>query len=196
MVSLHWHAPTAVPTEPPPDLHGSTHRSRLALQQVLAHPEDDAAWADLAHTYAGMAAEWPEWVVSQHWYDAPVQAGLRYSRPVPWALEVGCGTGGATASLAAHLETVVATDVNDEMLALATPMPNVRYVASDVRSLPLYDASVLLLVGLNAVPHIREFNRVVALGGQLLWCTSFGPGTPLYVEPERLHTLLGPGWVG
>jgi len=185
-----------VPTEPPPDLGAATHRSRLALEHVLANPEDDASWDFLAETYAEMADEWPEWIVSQHWYDSPVRTGLRYSTPASLALEVGCGTGGATATLAGHTRTLIATDVNDEMLALATRLPNVHYVVSDVRSLPLHDASVPLLVGLNAVPHIKEFNRVIAPGGQLLWCTSFGSGTPLYVEPERLRTLLGPTWVG
>jgi ubiquinone/menaquinone biosynthesis C-methylase UbiE len=111
-------------------------------------------------------------------------------------LEVGCGTGEATVPLAGHTPLVVSTDVNLEMISRALRPPNARFVLADVRSLPLRDDSVPLLVGLNAVPHIKEFNRVVASGGQLLWCTSFGPGTPLYVEPERLLHLLGPGWVG
>ena len=51
-------------------------------------------------------------------------------------------------------------------------------------------------VGLNAVPHVREFERVIAPSGQLLWCTSFAAGTPLYVDPERLRQLFGPGWHG
>jgi hypothetical protein len=37
---------------------------------------------------------------------------------------------------------------------------------------------------------------VLAPGGQLLWCTSFGAGTPLYVDPDRLCELFGDGWHG
>jgi hypothetical protein len=189
MTSLHWHDAADVPTEPPPDLKGATHRSRIALEQVLADPNDEAAWDFLAESYAEMAAEWREWAESQQrWYDSPIRVGLAHSKPVPWAYEVGCGTGEATVPLS--------TDVNLAMISLALRPANARFVVSDVRAMPLRDASVPLLVGLNAVPHIKEFNRVIAPDGQLLWCTSFGPGTPLYVEPERLLHLLGPGWVG
>lgn len=196
MTSLRWHPPAEVPTEPPPELHAATHRSRSALEQVLAEPDDDASWEFLAATYAEMSAEWRAWALSQPWYDSPVRIGLQHAKPAPWSFEVGCGTGEATAPLAGFTPLVVATDVNEAMIALSLRPPNVRFVVNDVRSLPLRDASVPLLVGLNAVPHIKEFNRVVGSGGQLLWCTSFGPGTPLYVEPERLWHLLGAGWVG
>jgi SAM-dependent methyltransferase len=196
MPHLHWHPPTDVPTEPPFEMNAPTHRSRVALERVLAHPDDDGAWGFLAHTYDEMAAEWPEWATSQHWYNSPVRSGLSHAKPVPWALEVGCGTGQATAPLTGFTRRIVATDVNQSMLALAPRLPEVGYVVCDVRALPVPDRSVPLLVGLNAIPHIREFTRVIAVGGQLLWCTSFSAGTPLYVEPERLLELLGPGWRG
>ncbi len=197
MRSLHWHAPTDVPTQAPPDLAGPSHASRHALERVLADPEDESAWEFLALSYAGMAAEWPEWSRSQErWYTAPVRAGLSQARPAPWALEVSCGTGEATTLVAAHARRVLATDVNESMVRLAPPQPRVTRVVSDVRRLPVADATVSLLVGLNAVPHIKEFNRVIAMGGQLLWCTSFGQGTPLHVEPERLLQLLGDAWSG
>jgi SAM-dependent methyltransferase len=197
MRSLHWHEPTDVPTEPPPDLAAATHASRRALERVLADPDDDAAWEFLALTYAEMAAEWPEWSASQQrWYAAPVRAGLRHARPARWGLEVGCGTGEASAPLAAHTARLISTDINDEMIRLAPRLDRVTRVLSDVRHLPLATGSVPLLAGLNAVPHIHEFNRVVADDGQLLWCTSFGPGTPLHVDPQRLLELLGTSWSG
>jgi SAM-dependent methyltransferase len=197
MTSLRWHPAADVPTEAPPDLKGATHRSRVALEQLLADPDNEPSWDILAESYAEMAAEWREWAVSQQqWYDSPVRVGLLHTKPVSWALEVGCGTGEATAPLAEHAPTVVSTDVNLEMISRALRPANARFVAADVRSLPLRDSSVPLLAGLNAVPHIKEFNRVITPDGQLLWCTSFGAGTPLYVEPERLLHLFGPGWVG
>lgn len=193
---LHWHEPVDVPTEPPPDLHASTHASRVALEHVLANADEATAWAFLASTYAEMAAEWQEWVLTQPWYDSAVQEGLRHAKPAPWVFEVSCGTGEATPLLAAYSGRVIATDANLAMLRLAPPRAGVEYLRSDVRALPLRDASVPLLVGLNAIPHIKEFTRVIANGGQLLWCTSYGPGTPLYVEPERLLRLFGPDWTG
>lgn len=197
MASLHWHLPTDVPPAPPPDLKGATHASRAALERVLANPGDAAAWGFLAGSYADMAAEWRDWAASQEqWYDSPVRTGLQHTKPASWVFEVGCGTGEATVALAGSAPLVVSTDVNEAMVARALRPANARFVVNDVRSLPLRDASVPLLAGLNAIPHIKEFNRVIAADGQLLWCTSFGPGTPLYVEPERLLHLFGPGWVG
>jgi SAM-dependent methyltransferase len=195
-MALHWHPPAEVPSEPPPDLLGATHASRSALRRVLDDPADDGAWDFLAESYAEMAAEWPEWLRTQPWHNTPVRVGARHARDVAWACEVGCGTGDATVVLADLGARIVATDVNKEMISLAPSRPTVDYVISDVRRLPLRDGSVPLLVGLNAVPHIGEFNRVIAGDGQLLWCTSFGAGTPLYVEPEELLRLLGPGWAG
>lgn len=196
MSPLQWHPPTDVPTEPPYEMNAPTHRSRVALERVLADPGDRDAWDFLAQTYDEMADEWSAWARSQHWYGSPVRAGLGCAKPAPWALEVGCGTGQATAPLTGFARRVVATDVNRSMLARATRLPSVAYVVCDVRALPFPDRSVPLLVGLNAIPHIREFVRVIGVGGQLLWCTSFGTGTPLYVAPERLSGLLGPGWQG
>lgn len=196
-MTLHWHPPADIPTAPPPQLNASNHSSRVALERVLADPDDAPAWDFLATSYAEMAAEWRKWADSQQqWYDSPVRVGLPHTKPAPWAFEVGCGTGEATVPLAGHTPLVISSDVNIAMVSRAVRPPNARFLVSDVRSLPLRDGSVPLLVGLNAVPHIKEFNRVIAPDGQLLWCTSFGPDTPLYVEPGRLFRLLGPGWVG
>ena len=189
-----WHDPVEVPDAPPPELNASTHRSRAALERVLTDPGDDGAWIDLAATYDEMAPEWTEWVQTQPWYAAPVAAGLSHAKPVPWLVEVGCGTGQATEMLSRVGPPVVATDVNMSMLCAAPALPHVCYLAADVRSLPLRTGSVPMLVSLNGVPDLREFRRVVAPGGQLLWCTSFGSGTPLYVTPDRLADMLGPDW--
>jgi SAM-dependent methyltransferase len=194
--ALKWHPPVDPPTAPPPDLHAATHRSRIALTQVLADPNDEQAWTGLTDQYDEMAAEWTDWADEQPWYTAPVTAGLAHANPADLIVELSCGTGQATSVLAAIGAQVIATDVNAAMLERATPRPNTRYVRVDVRQLPFPDRSVPLIVGLNAIPHLGEINRVIATGGQLLWCTSFGPGTPLYIEPTWLLHLLGPHWHG
>jgi hypothetical protein len=196
MQGLRWHAPTDVPTEPPYDMQATTHRCRLALEGTLANPADETQWRSLAKAYSDMSDEWTAWAHSQHWYNAPVRAGLARAKRTDWAFEVCCGTGQATAPLTGVTPSVMATDINASMLTRAPALPEVQYVASDVRALPVQNLSVPLLVGLNAVPFVPELDRVIARDGQLLWCTSFGSGTPLYVEPDRLLRIFGEGWHG
>ncbi|HET6213685.1 MAG TPA: class I SAM-dependent methyltransferase [Micromonosporaceae bacterium] len=197
MAALLWHPPTHVPTEPPPDLHAATHRSRLALERILRDPHDESAWDQLAEYYDESAETWDDWTDTQPWYAAAVEAGLSHAKPADVVLEVSCGSGQATPLLDAFAPVVVATDTSLHMLDDAPrSLPHTTYASVDVRRLPLRSETVQLLVGLNAVPHIAEFTRVLARSGQLLWCTSFGAGTPLYVAPDRFVELLGAGWHG
>jgi len=195
MAALHWHPPTHAPSEPPPDLHAGTHRSRRALERVLRDPHDESAWDELADFYDDNAEDWDEWVATQPYYIAPVEAGLVHAKPAEVVLEVSCGSGQATGLLDAYAPLVLATDTSMAMLADAPrALRRTRYAEVDVRHLPVRTGAVRLLVGLNAVPPIAEFVRVLAPAGQLLWCTSFGAGTPLYVEPDRFVALFGAGW--
>lgn len=196
MAALTWHPTTYVPSEPPPDLAAATHRSRVALESVLRDPYDRTGWDFLAEYYDESAEEWDDWVATQPWYLAPVEAGLAHTKPVDVVVEVSCGSGQATLLLDAYAPLVIATDRNMSMLVEAPKAAHTTYAVVDVHHMPFETGSVPLLIGLNAVPHIGEFARVLAPAGQLLWCTSFGAGTPLYVEPERFLDLFGPGWRG
>src|SRR5215218_5559263 len=128
-----WHDPVEVPDAAPPELNASTHRSRSALERVLADPADEGAWIDLADTYDEMAPEWTEWAQEQPWYAASVAAGLTHAKPAQWLVEVGCGTGQATGVLGRLGPPVVATDINMSMLREAPVLAHVSYVAADVR---------------------------------------------------------------
>lgn len=194
MVAVRWHPPVDVPADPPPALGAARHRSRIALERLLLAPADEAAWDDLAMVYDQQAADWDEWAAAQPTYLAPVAAGLARVGPAAWAVEVACGSGQATPLLAAAADRVVATDVSLAMVRDAPPLPRTSYAVADVRRLPFATGSVPLLLALNAVPHAAEFDRVLSPGGRLLWCSSFGPETPLYVSPERFLTMLGPPW--
>lgn len=191
-----WFPPVEPPDQPPPALAGARHPSRLALERLLTDNDDLQAWADLRASYDDMAAEWTEWSNSQPGYAASVREGLSHARPADWIVEVGCGTGEATEVLAQSGARVVATDVNEAMLRRSPRLPHTCYVLADVHRLPFPDASVRLLVGLNAVPDLEEFRRVLAPSGQILWCSSFRELTPLYVAPQRFVELLGPDWTG
>lgn len=188
------------PRTPAPDLSADHHPSRRLLEVVIEQPGATEAWGELAGIYDRQADTWTEWAETIDDYAAPVAEGLRHCPPVPWAVEVCCGTGQATPLLTAFAPVVAALDASPAMLAEGVggpnPVPRARPVAADVRALPFRDRSVPLLVALNGVPCVREFDRVLASSGRLLWCTSFGAGTPLYVEPRRLADLFGANWTG
>jgi SAM-dependent methyltransferase len=178
----------------PPDLKADVHPSRRFQERLLRDPADREAWEGLRSSYAGMAEDWREWTEQQHGYDAAVRAGLVRARPAPWAVEICCGTGEATGTVAKAVPRVLACDLNVAMLARRVTVPEVSWFAADVRALPLATGGVPLIVSLNGVFHPTEIARVLRPGGQLLWCTSFRAGTPLYVPPTRLHRLLGERW--
>lgn len=188
------------PSAPAPDLAADHHPSRRLLEQVITQPGAADAWDELVGIYDQQAGIWTEWAEGVPDYVAPVAEGLRHCPPAAWAVEVCCGTGQATPLLAGFAPLLAAVDASLPMLAQGVGGPNpvagARPVAADVRALPFADGSVPLLAGLNAVPCVREFDRVLAPGGRLLWCTSFGPGTPLYVEPQRFADLLPGRWTG
>ncbi|WP_331769252.1 class I SAM-dependent methyltransferase (plasmid) [Embleya sp. NBC_00888] len=188
------HVDELLPDAEVPELHAGTHSSRLAQQRVLTDPDDADAWHTLESNYARQATSWRDWTRGQEGYDWPVRAGLAHIAPAAWAVELCCGTGEATRAIIEAVPRVVATDVNTAMLAERDDIPGVEWRAANVRALPFADHGVMLIVALNGVLFPSEIRRVLSPGGQLLWCTAFGPRTPLYVEPTQIHRSFGMDW--
>jgi ubiquinone/menaquinone biosynthesis C-methylase UbiE len=114
------------------------------------------------------------------------------------ALDLGTGTGqGAFAIARRFLEAeVVGVDLAPAMVATAmgnTPSElhnRVHFEQGDASRLAYPDAS-FELVGLgNMIPFFDELARVLAPGGTAIFGFSMGPGTPIYVAPERLRAEL------
>lgn len=178
----------------PPDLGADRHPSRFLQERVLRDPADNDAWRGLRRSYADMSDSWRDWTSEQQDYDLAVRDGLRHTRPAPWAVEICCGTGEATGGISETVPKVFACDLNVPMLKHRAAVPDAIWFAADVQSLPLGTGTVPLVVSLNGVFSPSELVRVIRPGGQLLWCTSFRSGTPLYVPPEHIHGMLGEGW--
>jgi len=173
-----------------------THPSRVWLERILHDENDVEAWMGLAAAYEGMASEWQSWVSTQTHYLDPVADALARIGSIERAVEIGPGTGEATRLVATRARLVAAVDSSPAMMSRAPVLPNVRWLVGDARSLPIESGWADLVVGLNAVPSFQEINRVCAPAGRVLWANSFGPDTPLYVEPARFVGLLGPEWAG
>ena len=89
-------------------------------------------------------------------------------------------------------------DLSPRMVAEATRLlppdfaDRVRFQVADASALPFPDASFDLVVLMNMIPFFPELARVLAPGGVLVFASSSGPGTPIYVSPQRLREHLAP----
>ena len=191
---LRWLPTGPPPTAPRPGLAGAAHESRLLLDAML--DGDASALLPLRAVYDGQAADWTAWCADQPDYLLPLTDALDRLDPSDdgWVLEVSAGTGQATAVLSRRFARVLATDPSLAMIEelAATAGSNVAAVVAESEHLPLPARSVSLVVGLNAVPDLAEFRRVLRPGGAVLWVSSFGEETPLYIPPAELAVE----WVG
>jgi SAM-dependent methyltransferase len=114
-------------------------------------------------------------------------------------LDLGTGTGLAAFAIARRFPgaSVVGSDIAEGMIAVArgaTPpelAERVRFVVADAAQLPFAAGSFDLVSLANMIPFFDELARVTAAGGHVLFSFSGGPGTPIWVPPERLRRELG-----
>lgn len=153
-----------------------------------------------------------------HWYDTPrgrwigrrdAELALEHLQPYPGEslLDVGCGAGFFTRTLAASMDgPVVGVDIDPEWVEYARRRASGRtsYAVADARALPYPDASFDLVVSIaavsfieNEVQAIREMLRVarrrVAIGllnrHSLLWLQKGRSGGHGAYRGARWHTI-------
>lgn len=172
-------------------LQGGRHPNRPFLDRLLSDPSDDSAWQALKDDYDHQAPEWARWANEQGDYDLALLVALERAGRRDVVVEVGAGSDDSSLRIGPAGRVVLHSDVSFEMISRN---PGRRRLCCDVRRLPFADASVDLVCGLNAVPHLPEFARVLRAGGAVAWAHSFGPETPMYVSPERLEAQAPPSW--
>jgi ubiquinone/menaquinone biosynthesis C-methylase UbiE len=94
---------------------------------------------------------------------------------------VGAGTGNSTGDFVAAFANVVSTDLSREMLALASR--SCPRVLADASSLPFRAASVAVVALVNMFLFPSEVARVLEIDGVLLWVSTNGDATPIYLTP-------------
>lgn len=144
------------------------------LAAVLAERRSDT------QTFFGrVAGEWDK-VRDELFGDRATLQSLLPLIPHEWVVaDLGCGTGNAAEVLAPCVSRVIAVDQSEAMLGAARKRlagsTNVDFVAGDLESLPLADASVDAAVCVLVLHHIpsperavREMARVLRPGGVVL----------------------------
>ena len=86
-------------------------------------------------------------------------------------------------------------ELSIERLKLAPADVGLR-VHGDASVLPLPDASVDCVVLMNSLLFVSEIHRVLRPEGVVVWISSRGPGTPIYLPAEDVDEALGADWDG
>jgi SAM-dependent methyltransferase len=110
-------------------------------------------------------------------------------------VEVGSGTGNLTPILANTFDLVACVDLSWEMLAHAPARPGQR-VQADAALLPIRGQSADVVALINAFLFPAEVDRVLRATGAVVWVSTLGDRTPIYLPPEQVLESLPGAWDG
>lgn len=186
------------PVVDPPVMAGGDHPMRKVTRQVAF----DGGWdptraGKVAALFDGMAAEWdqPRRAADERWAalrDALARGDVPHGR----VLELGSGTGMGTRVLVDEgRRPVAALDIAGDMLAHA-PADLAPRVQGDAAALPFPDASVDVIVMVNALLFPAEVDRVLAPGGCVVWNNTMGEQTPIHLPADDVAEALPGPWTG
>ena len=185
----------------PSGLGSADHPMRIMTRRaagLLPGPWDDAARAEVAAFFDGLAPEWHTRTSPER--DAVVVDALDRGLPpslgtADVCVELGSGIGAYTSMLARRWRRVLAVEVALEMLRLAPPAPGHRVLADGAR-LPLADGAACAMVLVNCFLFPAEVDRVLGPSGVLVWVNSSGAETPIHLPPADVLAALPGTWTG
>jgi SAM-dependent methyltransferase len=189
--------PRVIPLKPArPEWGGAAVFMRELTREIAI---DANAWtperaAQMTSLFDSLATAWPERDQPER-HDALRDALARGGTfPPGVCLEVGAGTGNTTGDLRAALDPVVSSDLSREMLTLAPPSgPQVQ---ADASVLPVRTHSVAVVALINMFLFPAEAARVLTVDGVLLWVSTNGDATPIYLSPAEVLEALPGVWHG
>jgi SAM-dependent methyltransferase len=174
------------------------HPMRRVTEQVA---EDPQRWtpsqADEVRQYFDtLAADWNGRFVDDPLRSAPLADALDRGGIVRFGrvLDLGSGTGLETSMLVGRFAAVVAVDLSLAMLAQAPTDP--PRVQGDGARLPFADGTFDAVVLVNALLFGAEMARVLAPTATLVWVSSVGADTPIYLPSDEVAAALGGRWSG
>jgi SAM-dependent methyltransferase len=189
--------PRVVPDQPGRPVWGDAARPMRELTRAIA--VDRAEWtrqraAEIGSFFDSVASSWRDRDTPER-HDALVDA-LARGGPFPsgWCAEVGSGTGNATADLRTAFAKVVSLDLSRAMLRLASYKSH--QIQSDAAALPLRTGSTAVVALVNMFLFPDEMARILADDGVLLWVSTNGEETPIYLSPTDALGALPGTWAG
>jgi SAM-dependent methyltransferase len=189
--------PRVIPNRPGRPEWGEAAAPMRELTRAIAMEPD--AWTPeratrIAAFFDSQAAAWSERDAPER-HEALVDALARGGTfPNRRCLEIGSGTGNATGDLRATFREVISLDLSREMLA-RTAKPG-RQIQADAARVPLRDGSASVVALINMFLFPLEVARVLAEDAVLLWVSTNGDETPIYLPPREVLDALPGTWDG
>jgi SAM-dependent methyltransferase len=178
-----------------PQVGGVDHPMRKVTRQIAFEPNgwDRERRAKVAELFDGLAPDWNDRFAAAETATPLIDAlarGGTFSGP---CVELGAGTGRATAPLADRFGSLLALDVSSEMLARFVE-PRATRLLGDSATMPVRDASVGTLVLVNAFLFPHEVERVLAPGGAVIWVNTLAEDTPIHLPVTDVVDALPGAW--
>jgi SAM-dependent methyltransferase len=189
--------PRVIPDQPGRPEWGDAARPMRELTRSIAIDPD--AWtpdraAQITSLFDSLASGWHERDAPER-HEALADALDRGgSFPSGWCVEAGSGTGNATADLRAAFHDVVSVELSREMLRRSSATG--RQIQADAAALPLRTGSAAVVAVINMFLFPAEVARVLADDGVLLWVSTNGDQTPIYLPPTEVLNALPGIWDG
>jgi SAM-dependent methyltransferase len=170
------------------------------LQEVTREIAFDNGWSEgrserVRQLFDGLAPEW----ASRGGPDRalPLQDALeRGGLPAGGlCVEAGSGTSTHTPALAAHFDRVISFDLSAGMLAHAVPELSVL-MRADSAALPFRVGSVPVIVCVNMFLFPAEVARALTDDGAVVFVSTGGQFTPIYLSAEDVLAALPGSWSG
>lgn len=169
------------------------------LTEDVAHSE--AVWTSetarsVESVFDRLAPNWDEQFPSESQRLAPLIDALERGGVITFGAvaDVGAGTAVSSAYLASRFEVSVGLDLSFEMLRRGPT--DVARVQADAGRLPLGDDSLDAVVLMNAFLFPHEVDRVLRHDGVIIWVSSLGAATPIYLRDDELIDVLPGEWRG
>ena len=172
------------------------HPMRIVTEQVAL---DRSGWnlersGKVRELFDSMAIEWASRNGSDR-TEALIEALERLAPIGDTCLEVGCGTGSVLGHLGEKFPRVLGVDLALEMLH-NSQCRGMAMVQADSSNLPIANNSVDVIVVVNSFLFAEEFKRVLVPKGTIVWVSTNGDRTPIYLAPEKVHEVLGEEFFG
>jgi SAM-dependent methyltransferase len=106
-----------------------------------------------------------------------------------FCVDVGSGISLHEVTLSSRFEHVVAIDLSAEMLRLAERRGE-SLLRADASAMPIRDHTADLIACVNMFLFPREYTRVLRPDGAIIFVSTSGAGTPIYLSPADVHAAL------